>query len=295
MKALVCTALHPSSERYWSEFVASVNRQSVSGFGLLVALDGVGAPALWPNNAPSATVPASGGTIADVRSSLWGSAVERADVIIMADSDDILEPSRVELAIDAHAAGAAVSSCSLALVDEDGCALEVTQGRDVVRHDDLLPAANILGGSNSAFAATVLRELIPVPSPTVVVDWFIALGAWLRGVPFAHSHAIGTRYRQHRNSFIGASRCYDANCIRARAVVVENLLAAVARDAPPTERGELLRRRQADVAAFRTWMGVDKHAARYVAAVNRLVKEGEALPWWKEVACVELEALWRQA
>jgi hypothetical protein len=195
--------------RYLREWYGSVQVQTDQDFELWIGLDvltpddmeravGCHVEARWIE-APAASTPAQ---IRDL--ALRQMTAAGCDVILV-DSDDILDPSRVAAARQALRYSD-LAGCALEIVDEGGKPLGTEFNLDpALQPSQVLPRNNAFGFSNSAYRCELLDRCLPIPSDAVLVDWYVATRAWLFGAELSFDHNVRMKYRQ-----------YDANTARVR-------------------------------------------------------------------------------
>jgi hypothetical protein len=296
-RVAVCTTIYPGVERYLQAWYASVLQQSDKNYTLWIALDG-----LTPDEVsdaigqqPDATWvhAAAGESPAAIRQRLFAAIVERCDVVVMIDSDDLMHADRVAAAraalIDCDMVG-----CALRLVDQQARPLgRVFTLADPTSVCDVLPRYNVFGLSNTAWRCTLLRDCMPIPADIEIVDWFIASRAWLQGARLGFDPQVHMDYRQHPSNMVRVSApfCRDQllrDTHRARQHF--RRLCASAPTNSLADRITQLTEVAADIECFATW--VEQHPDQldsYIASLNAL---DPAPLWWSSVAHPSLRPLW---
>lgn len=203
------TTIYPGVEPYLREWYHSVLAQTDHDFELWIGVDNVDVDAIKQamGGDPKATyiVGNKGDTPAQIRQRAIAEIVTIFEGVVLVDSDDVLHPSRVAAAREALQTSD-LSGCALRLVDQNGSDMGFTLNLfSGANPSDVLPRHNIFGLSNSTYRSDLLRRCLPIPSETVLVDWYLATRAWLYGARLAFDDAIRMGYRQH-----------DANMVRVR-------------------------------------------------------------------------------
>ncbi|HEX7579047.1 MAG TPA: hypothetical protein VF580_03540 [Thermoanaerobaculia bacterium] len=295
-RLVVYTTWYPGVEPYLDAWGSSVREQTDLSFRLVVGVDGI-TPGEWVSRLglDSRTrwvMAPAGASPARVRQTALESVVEDADEVVLVDSDDILEPSRVAAAREGLAKSDVVG-CALKLADETGAELGGTFG-PAAESDAAadLPHHNVFGLSNSAYRVATLRSCLPIPDGCALVDWLLATRAWAFGARLAFDSTPRMVYRQGVSSATRVSPPFSGRHVLAATdlvlghyhVALEN---PPALPAAPTAALVAARDR---AERFRQVISDSPETlGRYVAALNELPPR---LVWWWAVANPELEHLW---
>ena len=293
----VYTTIYPGVEAYLRDWHRSLLGQSDQDFSLWIGLDrlpaeaamralGADPGATWVEAAP-------GDTPARLRERALERIVESCDGVVLVDSDDLLHPSRIAGAREALRSSD-LTACALRLVDHAGLDLgHILTLPPAMSPETLLPRHNVFGFSNSAFRTAALRECLPIPSTVLLVDWFLATRAWLRGDKLGFDRAIRMDYRQHDANMTQVRPPFSGSQVtRDTARVLDHLREVLASLPAGALRGRLveLERMAADVEVFHRRTVLDP------ARLERYVQALEALPfvplWWSSVAHPELRHMW---
>jgi hypothetical protein len=296
-KVAICTTIYRGVEAYLPDWYRSVRAQTDQDYQLWVGLDGIEPEAVermigvqleatWILSEP-------GDTPAQVRQRAMARTVEASDAVVLVDSDDILQESRLAAARVALETSE-LAGCALRLVDQEGQELGLTFGLPPgTRAEDVLPQHNVFGLSNSAYRSDLLRRCLPIPAGVVLVDWFLATQAWLMGARLAFDPVARMDYRQH-----GANMARVRFPVGQEQVVgdtelvcqhFQHLLAVKSPDFLP-ERLTQVKRAASNVESFRECIVHDpRQLQRYVESLNVL---NPAPIWWSSVAHPALEAMW---
>lgn len=290
------TTVYPAVERYLPEWARSVAEQTDQDFDVWVGVhdwDLTDAGKALPGLERITWVPGRpGATPAQVRSDALERIVGAYDGVVLTDSDDLLEPSRIAAAHEALGRWD-LSGCALRLVNESGSDLGPVFGPPRgVDPCALLPRANVFGLSNSAYRSRCLVDCLPLPADCVLMDWFLASRAWLGGAAIGFDPVPRMVYRQYGQNVARVIGPFSTEGVRAATDLVlghyQALFRATAVSGPGREALELARAR---VEQFhRAIVNSDAVLERYLAALNRLPAE---YVWWWCVAHPELEDVWR--
>jgi len=297
-KVSICTTIYRGVEAYLPEWYRSVRAQTDQDYQLWIGLDGIKAGAVermigaqleatWILSEP-------GDTPAQIRQRTMARIVEACDAVILVDSDDILQESRLAAA-RAALETSELAGCALRLVDQEGQELGLTLGLPPgTSAEDVLPQHNVFGLSNSAYRSDLLRRCLPVPAGVVLVDWFLATQAWLMGARLAFDPVARMDYRQRGANMarvrfpVGQEQVVgDTELVRQH---FQHVLAVKSADFLP-RRLARVKRVASNVESFRECIVQDPcQLRRYVEALNLL---NPAPIWWSSVAHPALESMWQ--
>jgi hypothetical protein len=291
------TVVYPGVESYLPDWYASVRAQTDTGFDLWISTDGLApAEAVAAAGRPfeARWLPAApGSSPASLRSAALEELTSRYDAVVLVDSDDLLEATRIEAA-RAGLAGADVVGCALRIVDAAGASLGPILGPVESSPDwgEFLARHNVFGLSNTAYRADLLRRCLPIPADVVLVDWLLALRAWAADAALRFDREPRMRYRQHpANTARVLPPFSEAYVLRATDLVVDHYRTVLG-DGGGIGAGRTARVGAVaeQVLAFRQAVrGSDAVLRRYVAALNRLEPR---YVWWWCVANPVLEGVW---
>ena len=291
------TTIYPQAKAFLHDWYRSVSRQTDCDFQLWIGLDAIGVEevvdivgddvnAIW-------VFAESGDTPAQVRQRALAQIVDHCDGVILVDSDDILHETRVAAA-RADLERGDLAGCALNLVNQTGEPMCMTMGLPSAKSvDGVLPRHNIFGLSNSAFRTELLRQCLPIPQEVVLVDWFLATRAWLRGARLIFDHTPRMDYRQHEQNMTQVRPPFTEVQIERD---TRRVLRHMAIMKEHTGRGVALERSQrlGDVARD-IQMFYDRIVLRsrmletYITSLNML----EPAPvWWASVAHPSLRGMW---
>lgn len=300
MRGLAAYAVvYPAAMRFLNEFWTSLAPQVGSGVDVHISLDGVtpndvlavigskAAVRFWPAD--------EGMSPARIRSTVLAELTSAYDGVVLLDSDDMLLPGRIAAA----AAGlevADVYASAMRLVDESGdpipggfFAPSPAQIAQLDSAQPLLARINVFGFSNSAYRSQVLRDCLPVPCSTVLMDWLVASRAYLAGARFMFDHEPRMLYRQYGTNTAGVLPPFGPARIKRDAALVaqhHSLLLqgpyASARDPQPFVQAARLS------GEFLHWLDTGRtdeaRASAYAARLSTARPRGWL--WWEHVAAV---------
>jgi hypothetical protein len=291
------TTIYPGVEGFLPDFYRSVQGQTDQDFRLWIGLDALTVDtaerAMRARPAAEWVSAEPGETPAQVRQRALQQIVRDHEEVVLADSDDVMHPSRVAAA-RAALDEAEVAGCALRLVAEDGRDLHtVMRTPDGLDPADILPRCNIYGLSNSAYRSTVLERCLPIPTAEALVDWFLATRAWLLGAIFTFDPVPRTDYRQHSSNTARVRPPFTPQQVRRDAALVrrhfEILGSAPALEALP-QRLALVEQVAAEVETFcKQVVAEEERLEAYVRAFNKMAPE---TLWWSTVAHPALRYLW---
>jgi hypothetical protein len=220
--------------------------------------------------------------------------VQSADVVVMSDCDDVMEPARVEAA-RRLLASADVVGCALTIIGEDGTPLGPVFGsgekagwrNDLLRH-------NVFGLSNSAFRSETLLGCLPIPREAVLIDWYLITLAVDRGARVTFDEAPLMRYRQYGSNTASVMPPFTgATVARSTDLVLTHYDLLLRREAGLSARmREDVEHARADAERFRSVFATDERVrGEYVHGLNALEPR---YVWWWCVANSQLEHLWKR-
>jgi hypothetical protein len=294
----VYTTIYPAVQCYLAEWYRSLCQQTDQNFQLWIGLDslrrctvegivGSRVDAQWIE-APAGSSPAR------IRNMGLLEIAETCSGVVLVDSDDLLEPSRVAAARTQMEA-CELGACALRLVDQ-----QVTDLNSVftlpseMGPEEVFPRRNIFGFSNSVFRTDLLRRCLPIPEDAVLVDWFLATRSWLMGARMGFDRVPRMKYRQHDGTIAHTRSPFSPTQIASHTEQVRHhfkLVVAALPDGFMKGRYEGLVSVQADVEEFwRKIVQSDKRLEVYVDALNALAPTPL---WWTSVAYPPLEYMWR--
>lgn len=300
MNLAVYTTIHPGTRPFLEEWFRSVRSQTDTDVSLWVGIDEVAEEEACSimGGCPDVVhwVQAEeGDTYAQVRERAWRALIPHADAVVLTDADDVLLPGRVAHA-RRHLAGHDGVGCGLRLVGPEGSNLGATMPPDQYAHPaKALPEHNIFGLSNAAYRTDLLAACLPLPEDVVLIDWFLATQAWLRGASLSFDPTVQMKYRRHDENMLPLLPPFSAEEIRRTTVVVRKHFQVVEEHVPagaPEERLSMLKQaaRRAERFAERA-LGDPEWLEHYTEQLNRL--DPEPL-WWSCVAHPTLQSLWSQ-
>ena len=293
----VYTTVHPGARPFLPRWYESVLSQVDRDFDLWISLDGVSeneAAALMNGVArPTWLSTRDGDTPAEIRQKAIASMVNIYFGIVFVDSDDVLEPTRVEAAraaLETHD----VIGCGLRVVDEHEMDLGILFGSSWEDMAELLAQYNVFGLSNTAYRSEVLRDCLPLPAECEAIDWLLATRAWGMGARMAFDVEPRMAYRRYLGNAAPLLPPFTSTqVVKATQGVLRHYRCAL-------ETGPRLHQSVCDALSlasdrattFAKSITSSNHVLdAYVAALNRLPAK---CVWWWCVAHPELECIWKQ-
>jgi hypothetical protein len=273
-----------------------VIKQTDTDFTLWIGLDGMSpqevATAIGGMPDADWIIADPGMTPADVRQKAIATMSTQCDRIVFVDSDDVLMPSRVAAA--KHGLDESdVYACALRIIDRNGqdTGAVFTRPSDV-DWNTFLPRWNVFGLSNSAFRTTVLKQCPPIPSASVLIDWFLVTQAWRLGARFSFDDQAHMLYRQYGSNTARVCGPFSESVILQSTKLVRDhyrlLLSNGASMGEPHD-GQI-REAARHVDLFDSALaGSAELRERYVRELNRLTPE---YIWFWSVANPALEWIW---
>ena len=292
------TTVYPGVEPYLADWYQSVQRQTDKDFDLYIGVDSLRPEEITEaiGGLPLATLlPNTPGTSsAQIRTAALERLVDKYDVVVLVDSDDLLHPSRVSAA-RAALRKHDLAGCALSLIDEHGRDLGLTFGpASKADYDGLLPRYNIFGLSNTAYRTHTLRRCLPVPEDCVLIDWLLATRAWASGAALAFDPAARMSYRQYANNTASVLPPFTAQQIlRATQLVVEHyrlLFTTSQLEVVVSHQVTLSTEFRRAECFHKAITAKGETLRRYVEALNELKPK---YVWWWCVAHPELEDIWK--
>jgi hypothetical protein len=213
--------------------------------------------------------------------------------VVFVDSDDLLNPKRVEAARKGLA-DCDVYGCAMSLISKDGKDLGmVFRPAENAGPEQILPQYNVMGLSNTAWQTDILRECIHFPADCVLVDWFMVTYAWGLGARLWFDDTCLMKYRQHDSNIAQVLPPFTREyTIRATDQVLKHFkLVLDAGSSLLPERLSKLEKASDRVKVFKSSVVDKPHVLdRYVDELNKLPVE---FIWWSCVANPKLESLWK--
>ncbi len=304
MRTALYSVIHAGTLPFVAAWYRSVQAQTDRAFDLWLSLDGVSPQGV--QRAAAAKVDATwrlaevGATPASLRSRALSDIVGRYDAVVFVDSDDLLHPERVAAA-KAGLACSDLYGCAMQFIDVSGRPLaglfepapsEAERWGDGVLWEALLPYRNVFGMSNTAYRASTLARVLPLPVDTALVDWFVATCAWLDGARLTFDPYPYVAYRQHRANTARVIPPYTAAYLAKATDYVLTHHRAVLDAAPPCAARARTEARCESVRRFAAATARPETSARYLAALNRAKP---VFTWWEVVAYPPLEAIWTRS
>jgi hypothetical protein len=294
----VYTTIYPAVRGYLVDWYRSLCQQTEQDFQLWIGLDsldrctvenifGHQVDAYWLE-APRGSSPAQ------IREMGLSRIAETCKGVVLVDSDDLLEPSRVAAARN-QLEICDIGGCALRLVDAEGNDLGSIFDLPSQRTpEEVFPRCNVFGFSNSVLSAELLQRCLPIPKDAILVDWFLATRAWLLGSKMGFDRVPRMKYRQHAGTMAHVRLPFCKERVASHTEMVRHHFKLVLA-APPEDfveaRYESLVRVQADVEEFWRRIVLDsERLQKYIDALNALAPTPV---WWTSVAYPSLQSMWR--
>jgi hypothetical protein len=298
MDIALYTTIHPGTRPFLKEWYESVRAQTDSAFDLWIGIDEltVGEACTIIEEEPEArwVEAKDNDTPAQVRERAWWALIPKTDAVVMVDADDVMHPERVEAArqqIKHHDGG----GCALRLIGEKGESLDHRMPPESFSSAErALPKYNIFGLTNSTYRTDVLESSLPIPSDVILVDWYIATMAWLRGDDLAFDRSVRMDYRQHEDSTLSVLPPFTPEDIRIATDVVQNHFKRVLQNLPSepiSDRLEVLRRAWKRINSFADQISDVQWLRSYTRHLNQIAPTPL---WWACVAHPSLDSLWKK-
>lgn len=294
--AALYTTIYPQVAPFILDWCTSVERQDNCEFDLWVGLDGITADIISSRIDSVVKVyfvfAERGETPIALRNRALLMMVQEYDKIILADSDDILEPSRIKSSLE-NLDCTDVYGCALGLIDGSGNDLETYFGLLAGESpDEVIPRNNFLGFSNTAWRSEMLQKCLPAPTDCIAMDWILATRAWGLGARITFDRTVRMRYRQYGENTARVIPPFSAEqIIRATSIVREHYRLVLKDDSYFSNTCRLkLEEAYQRVEKFNTAISSSQTILDdYIIALNQLPAHRL---WWLSVAHPQLETIW---
>jgi hypothetical protein len=296
----VYTTVYPAVLKYLPEWYRSVQSQTDTDFELWIGLDALNRSDVEAELGSSLNAywiqATENSTPALVRDQALRQMTAANLDVVLVDSDDVLDPSRVASAREALR-NSDLTACALEIVDEGGQSLGSKLNLDpAVKPSQVLPGNNVFGFSNSAYRCELLERCLPVPRDAVLVDWYIATRAWLFGAELSFDHNVRMKYRQYSANTARVRLPFWPDQILSDSLLVRKhfqlVLASGGQDHFLPGRWVELLRVARDIEQFERYINQSPaNLNSYLDSLNRAVKQPI---WWTSVAYSPLAHMWKQ-
>ena len=296
----VYTTVYPAVLKYLSEWYRSVQSQTDADFELWIGLDALNRSDVEAGLGSSLNAhwiqATENSTPALVRDQALRQMTAANLDVVLVDSDDVLDSSRVASAREALR-NSDLTACALEIVDEGGQSLGSRLNLDpAVKPSQVLPGNNVFGFSNSAYRCELLERCLPVPRDAVLVDWYIATRAWLFGAELSFDHNVRMKYRQYGANTARVRLPFWPDQILSDSLLVRKhfqlVLASGGQDHFLPGRWVELLRVARDIEQFERYINQSPaNLNSYLDSLNRAVKQPI---WWTSVAYSPLSHMWKQ-
>ncbi len=240
----IVAVIFPANLQFFVSFLQSVRQQRSTGFDLVLVVDGVDDVERWL--APFRTsftcrLLACSGSIADIRGQMlsWLEA-ERYELIVFADTDDILSSDRVMVA-RAGLDNFPMVVHDLAPFTREGTWATSTYwasrlGEHAIIEQHQLLDSNVAGLGNTSVRKDLLKQLqLRPPSPLLAPDWFIFFQLLHNKQALFTSQGV-VHYRQHTGNQTGLQRTDFARLQRQIQTKIQHYEALLAHDSTLASR-----------------------------------------------------------
>jgi hypothetical protein len=229
-----------------------------------------------------------------IRGKAMDSIASDYPAVIFVDSDDLLDPMRVESARKSLEEFD-VSGCAMRIIDEDGndsgAVFEPPPGEDI---EAILTRYNVFGLSNTAYRSQVLRKCLPLPEECVLVDWFLVIRAWVQVARLGFDHICRMAYRQRSSSIALVLPPFTARQVISATEQVLSHYALVMANKPEPLYGRwnaLKSARERVEEFYKSIKNSQDILNQYVQRLNQLEPD---YMWWTCVAHPKLEDIWKK-
>lgn len=216
----VFTVIYPGFEKFWSDFVNSIENQDSAAFDLFILNDGVTDFYKQLSNCSKKIIQVSAtGVISEIREQgIKWLTESHYDHIVFADVDDYLSPNRVSKSVemlqeaDIYVNDISTASKEGIIIEEYYFSNRLKNGRQLDFR--FLLNKNIMGLGNTAIRRKALQN-IKIPRDIISVDWFLFTNLLLNGKKAVFSNEAITYYRQHDANSIGFKKADKKRIMKA--------------------------------------------------------------------------------
>jgi hypothetical protein len=299
-KLAVYTTIYPAVLKYLPEWYKSVQTQTDLDFELWIGLDalkqadmedslGCRVEARWVEATANSTP-------AQIRDRALAQLTAAGCDVILVDSDDILQVTRVAAA-RRELRTSDLAACALKIVDESGQSLGSEFNLDPAQESSqILPGNNVFGFSNSAYRCELLERCLPIPDDAVLVDWYLATRAWLFGAKLSFDREVRMSYRQYGANTARVRLPFWPDQILSDSALVRRhfqlVLASGGQERFQPGRWAQLLSVAHDFEQFERYINQSPaNLNAYLESLNRVVKQPI---WWTSVAYSPLAHMWKR-
>lgn len=297
-RTAIYTVAYPAAAGFLRDWYTSVENQTLRPADVWMSLDGM-TPADVEQaigKRPSARMlqHTAGSSPARIRREALCVLAGQCDAVILADSDDMLEPQRVETALQ-DLENADLAACGLRLVDRQGHSQGILFGPgDTPVDAAFLSRWNVFGLSNTAWRTDLLRRCLPFDDGCCLIDWLLATRAMSYDARITFNPEPLMAYRQYEANTAPVTGPFTpAGVSTAAGRVLGHYRRALSEGgflSPPLVRQ--LTAARSRLLRFLEWAhGSPVRLKVYTAALNALPVRGV---WWWCVANPELEHIWNR-
>ncbi|PWR70713.1 glycosyltransferase family 2 protein [Methanospirillum lacunae] len=292
------TTIYPEGKRFLNDFFSSLWDQSDLDFDTWVGLDRIQENEVKPyfgsNDRITYIERKSDESPSSLRQRAIKQIMKNYDAIIFVDSDDILEPNRVEAARNMLKI-CDVGGCALTIINEAGKPLgSIFQyPKESIIASKIPLCNNVFGLSNTIYTTNILEKILPIPDNCVLVDWFLATSAWIRGARFSFDIIPRMKYRQYGMNTARIIPPFTQEYILKAAEMALNhyLLVISSLSHIPSQHKTQLEEQEDKIRTFLSIMKQDQDKLLlYIQKLNELPSEHI---WWDMVAHPHLDNIWK--
>lgn len=291
------TTIYTGVEQYLPSWYESILAQTDRNFDIWIGLDGLdtnSVVATIGKNVPATWVTAeTDDSPAQLRDRAIARMVSEYPAIVFVDSDDVLDPTRVEAARESlfkHD----VNGCAQRIIDKHGKDTGIIfQPRPGEKIGTVLPRNNIFGLSNSAYRADILARCLPIPAECILVDWFLITRAWGMDALLSFDSTCRMNYRQCATNTARVLPPFTVEYIILATERVLNHYRMIFENAPEVKNQHRITLQAArdHVEIFYNSVSTSTDTLDlYVQTLNQLPPEHI---WWSCVAHPQLEDIWK--
>ena len=291
----IYSTIYPNVEPFLQDWIKSIRRQLDSSFTMWIGVDNYKAKCSEISSALNCKVRWVHAEIGEKPSELRRRvllkiAVEH-DNVILVDSDDMIDPTRVGSAKE-QLCDADLVACSMRIVDRGGLDSGYTYKvkKDVGKQFPLL--THHFGCSNSAWRTAVLKDCLKDGVNGPALDWMLVCRAWLQGARILGDPVVRHSYRQYGDNTALVLPPFGLRCTRTATRIVRNHLESLNKiEMLPHPVKESLENRLQQVVDFESAL---KCTTPWFEDYQNALGHFEfPLSWWLFVAHPELDYLWK--
>mgnify|MGYP001263855843 CR=1 FL=1 len=219
-KVILLTTVYPSVEKYFVDFISSVNKQDFINFELVIINDNFKNLDMYINKLNLDNIHIYNSELSPEKNRIYGiekCKALKADIIVFADADDAFDKNRIsetvrhfkDSELDILINDINVCDSKLTVLKKDYVSARVKDNSIIT--EDSIRDYNFCGLSNSAINSKVcnIEDIIPI-NP---FDWTFFSHLLIKGAKTKFTSKTRTLYRQHKDNFVGIGGSIDDNKI----------------------------------------------------------------------------------